>query len=186
MEAVINGLNVAYDVSERRPWWKRRTVAVILTVLLAVVSLCALALWLFGGRLGSYLAAKFGYGDAFDAVWFVLRFLFVPLFLLLVFTIIYRYAPNTRAQGWQALMPGALVGTVAWLAATALFRLYLLWFDSYTKTYGSLGAVIVLMMWLYVSGAAMLVGGEVNSEIRKAAAEAGVEEAKQPIEAPPS
>jgi membrane protein len=186
MEAVINGLNIAYDVSERRPWWRRRIVAIILTVLLAIVSTCALALWLFGGRLGSWIASGLGYGDIFDTVWFVLRFLFVPLFLLLVFAIIYRYAPNTRAQNWQSLLPGALAGMLVWLAATALFRLYLLWFDSYSKTYGSLGAVIVLMMWLYVSGAAILLGGEVNSEIRKAAAEAGVREAQQSLEAPPS
>lgn len=184
MEAVINGLNIAYDVTERRSWWKRRAVAIVLTVLLATVSLVGLSLSLFGHRIGSYLATSFGYGDAFDAFWFVLRFLFVPVFMLLVLTLIYRYAPNIKAHGWQALMPGAMTGVVVWLTATGLFRLYLAWFDTYSKTYGSLGAVIVLMMWLYVSGIAILLGGEVNSEIRKAAAEAGVRAAQQSIEAP--
>jgi membrane protein len=80
-------------------------------------------------------------------------------------------------------MPGTFVAVALWLAATGLFRLYLTYFDSYSKTYGSLGAVIVLMLWLYLSGAAILIGGEVNSEIRKAAAAAGAPTARQPIEA---
>jgi membrane protein len=182
MESIINGLNVAYDVSERRPWWRRRLLALGLTLLLAAISILALASSLFGGRLGSWIATAFGYGATFDALWILLRFLFVPLFLLLVLTLIYRYAPNTRAHGWQALVPGALVALAVWLGATALFRMYLVWFDSYNKTYGSLGAVIVLMMWLYVSGVAILLGGEVNSEIRKAAAQAGAPAAQQPLQ----
>jgi membrane protein len=105
--------------------------------------------------------------------------------MLMMFTLIYRFAPNVRAHGWQALAPGAFVAVVLWVGATAAFRLYLSHFDSYSKTYGSLGAVVVLMLWLYLSGLAILVGGEANSEIRKAAAAAGVPEAKQNLEAPP-
>jgi membrane protein len=184
MEAVINGLNIAYKVTERRPWWRRRFVAINLTVLLALIAGSAVFLALFGGRLGSFLAGRYGYGDAFGHLWFAVQFVSPPLVMLVIFAVIYRFAPNTRAQGWQALVPGAFVAVVLWLAATALFRLYLSHFDSYSKTYGSLGAVIVLMLWLYLSGVAILVGGEVNSEIRKAAARAGVPEAKENLEAP--
>jgi membrane protein len=107
----------------------------------------------------------------------------LPLFfMLIVFTMIYRYAPNVRRHGWQALMPGSFVAVALWFAATGLFRLYLSVYDSYSKTYGSLGAVIVLLLWLYLCGAAVLIGGEVNSEIRKAAAKAGAETAQEPIE----
>jgi membrane protein len=186
MEAVTNGLNIAYDVKERRKWWRRRIVAINLTIVLSLVAAVALSLALFGGRLGSFLASSYGLGGAFDNFWFILRMFFVPLFMLFIFALIYRYAPNVRWQGWQALLPGAVTGVAVWLIATWLFRTYLLYFDSYSKTYGSLGAVIVLMLWLYVSGMAILVGGEVNSEIRKAAAAAGAPEARQPIEAPPS
>jgi membrane protein len=185
MEAVINGLNVAYKVTERRQWWRRRLVAINLIVLLAISSGLALTLALFGGRIGTFLATRYGYGDAFESLWFTLRFGFPPAFMLVVFALIYRFAPNVRGHGWQALLPGACVGVVLWLSATALFRLYLSHFDSYSKTYGSLGAVIVLMLWLYISGIAILVGGEVNSEIRRAAARAGVPEARESIEAPP-
>jgi membrane protein len=184
MEAVINGLNVAYGVTERRPWWRRRVVAINLTLLIATLSSIALLLALFGGRIGTILAGRFGYGDTFRAVWTTAQFAFPPIFMLLSFTLIYRFAPNTRAHGWQALVPGAFTGVALWLGATALFRLYLLYFNSYSKSYGSLGAVIVLMLWLYVFGLAILAGGEVNSEIRKAAAEAGVRAAAENIQAP--
>jgi membrane protein len=183
MEAIINGLNVAYEVTERRKWWKRRLVATNLTVLLALMSGTALLLALFGGRIGSALSRRYGFGAAFDTVWMALQVAFPPLFMLLVFAIIYRYAPNVRSQNWEALIPGAMVGVGVWLAATWLFRLYLQFFNTYSNTYGSLGTVIVLMLWLYISGAAILVGGEVNSEIRKAAARAGAPQARAPIQA---
>lgn len=184
MEAVINGLNVAYGVTERRPWWRRRLVAINLTVLLAVISGLALVLALFGGRIGSFLAAQFGYGDAFRGLWVTAQVAFPPVFMLLVFSLLYRFAPNVRAHGWQALVPGSFFAVVVWVAATALFSLYLAHFNSYNRTYGSLGAVIVLMLWLYLTGVAILIGAEVNSEIRKAAANVGVAEAKSDIEAP--
>ena len=184
LEAIINGLNIAYDVNERRSWWKRRLVAIYLTVLLAGISGIALLMALFGGRIGSFLADKYGYGETFRSLWLTGQLSFPPLFMLLSFSLIYRFAPNVRGHGWQALVPGAFIGVALWLAATALFRLYLTYFDSYSKSYGSLGAVIVLMLWLYISGLAILIGGEVNSEIRKAAAAAGAPAAKEDIEAP--
>ena len=184
MDALINGLNVAYEVKERRTWWKRRIVAIALTILVAAMTAVALSLALAGGHFGGVIANRFGLGAVFGATWAVAQSVLPLLFMLIVFTIIYRYAPNVRAHGWQALMPGSFVAVALWFAATALFRLYLSVYDSYSKTYGSLGAVIVLLLWLYLSGAAVLIGAEVNSEIRKAAAKAGAEEAQTPIEAP--
>jgi membrane protein len=184
MEAIINGLNVAYGVSERRPWWRRRLVAISLTVLLAFLSGLALLVGVFGGKIGNVVADYFGYGAAFQSLWVLAQLTFPPGFMLLVFALIYRFAPNLGAHGWQALFPGAFVAVLLWTAATILFRLYLAHFGSYGKAYGSLGAVIVLMLWLYLSGAAILIGGEVNSEIRSAAARAGVDAAQRDLEAP--
>jgi membrane protein len=184
MEALINGLNVAYEVKERRVWWRRRIVAITLTIMMAVLTALALTLALAGGHFGHLIASRFGLGALFSAAWAIARGLLPLLFMLIVFTLLYRFAPNVRGHGWQALMPGALVAVALWFAATGLFRLYLSVFDSYSKTYGSLGAVIVLLLWLYLSGAAVLIGAEVNSQIRKAAAQAGAKEAQLPIEAP--
>jgi membrane protein len=184
MEAIINGLNIAYDVNERRPWWKRRIVAIVLTAVLALMTIFALALVLAGGAIGRWLAAYFSLGDLFERLWALAQIVIPFAFMLLVFTVIYRFAPNIRNYGWQGLLPGALFSVILWSIATWAFRLYLSYFDNYNRTYGSLGAVIVLMMWLYVTGVVMLLGGEVNSEIRRAAAEAGARKAQEPIEAP--
>ncbi|HYP08248.1 MAG TPA: YihY/virulence factor BrkB family protein [Bryobacteraceae bacterium] len=183
MEALINGLNVAYDVKERRSWWRRRIVAIVLTVMVAVMTTLALSLALAGGHFGRILAERFGLGDVFAVTWALAQLVLPLVFMLVVCALIYRFAPNVREHGWQALMPGAFVAVTLWFIATSLFRFYLSVFDSYSKTYGSLGAVIVLLLWLYLCGAAVLIGGEVNAEIRKAAAAAGAEEAQKPIEA---
>jgi membrane protein len=99
--------------------------------------------------------------------------------MVLAFALIYYFAPDLRRQAWQWLTPGAAIGVVLWLLVSLAFRIYLQFFDSYSATYGSLGAVIVLMLWLYFTGAAVLIGGEINSEIENAAAEQGAPEAKE-------
>jgi membrane protein len=90
----------------------------------------------------------------------------------------YYWGPDAD-QEWSWITPGSLMGVVIWLGASILFRVYLHYFNSYSKTYGSLGAVIVLLLWLYITGLAILLGGEINSEIENAAAEHGHPEAKQ-------
>jgi membrane protein len=156
----------------------------MLTILLALMTLLALTLALAGGAVGRWMAGYFGLGHLFERFWAIAQIAIPFLFMLLVFAVIYRFAPNVRKYGWQGLMPGALFAVVVWLLATGGFRLYLSYFDNYSRTYGSLGAVIVLMMWLYVTGLVILLGGEVNSVIRHAAADAGARTAQEPIEAP--
>jgi membrane protein len=97
----------------------------------------------------------------------------------LAFALIYYFAPDVKDQKWQWITPGSVIGVLLWLLVSFGFRIYLHFFDSYGATYGSLGAVIILMLWLYLTGAAVLIGGEINAEIEHAAAEAGVPEAKQ-------
>ena len=88
--------------------------------------------------------------------------------MLLAFALIYFFAPNLRDQKWTWITPGSIAGVVLWLAVSFAFKGYLHFFDSYSRTYGSLGAVIVLMLWLYLTGLAVLIGGEINSEIENA------------------
>ncbi len=117
--------------------------------------------------------------------WKILQWPVVLAFMVLAFALIYYFAPDIREQKWQWLTPGATLGVGIWLLISVAFRLYLHFFDSYSKTYGSLGAVIILMLWLYFTGAAILVGGEVNSEIEHAAAEQGAPGAKEKGEKAP-
>lgn len=172
LAALIGALNVAHDVTESRPWWKKRSVAVLLTLELATLTIIALSVVLFGGRVGQWLSGKFGLGEAFALVWQFAQWPLALLAMLTAFASIYYFAPNLRNRNWFWVSPGAVIGLLLWLAVSFGFRLYLQYFNTYSKMYGSLGAVIVLMLWFYLSGLAILVGGEVNSEIDHALEEA--------------
>ena len=178
MGAITQALNIAYDVKESRSWWKQRLTAIGLTVALSVLIISALLLVLYGGQISGHLAASFGFDDNFTMAWKVLQWPIVLASVLLAFALIYYFAPDVKEQKWIWVTPGAVLGVGLWLAVSFGFRLYLHFFDSYSKTYGALGAVIILMLWLYLTGAAILFGGEINSEIEHAAADAGVPDAK--------
>jgi membrane protein len=179
MGAISDSLNVAYHVEESRPWWKQRLTAVGLTIVLAFLIISALVLVLYGGRIADGLAASYGFGAVFRVGWKILQWPIVLVFLLLGFELIYYWAPDLRDQDWKWVTPGSVAALALWLLVSLGFRLYLHFFDSYSKTYGSMGAVIVLMLWFYLTGASILIGGEINSDLKDAAARQGAPEAKK-------
>lgn len=178
MNAIIATLNVVYDISDSRPYWKRILLSAALTVAIAILVIAALMLVLFGPQIASWLGAKLSLGAVFEWTWKVLQFPGAFAFMAFAFALIYYFAPDVEQQKWYWITPGSLLGVLLWLGASGLFRLYLQYFDRYSKTYGSLGAVIVLMLWLYVTGVCILLGGEVNAEIEHAAAARGRADAK--------
>lgn len=179
MGSVISTLNSAYGVKESRPWWKAQALAVALTAGLALLIISALALVLYGGNIGEWVAAKYSLGDAFTLAWGVLQWPVVLAVVLLAFALIYYFSPNVKDMKWQWITPGSVLGLGLWLLASFIFRAYLSLFDTYGAAYGSLGAMMVLLLWLYLTGVAILVGGEMNAAIEDAAARAGVPEAKE-------
>jgi membrane protein len=179
MGAITQALNVAYDVKETRPWWKQRLTAIGLTILLSVLIITALIIVLYGGKIADSVAANYALGSVFTWTWKIAQWPIVFGFMLLGFALIYYFAPDVRDQKWIWLTPGAVLGVLLWLLVSFGFRLYLHFFDSYSNTYGSLGAVIILMLWLYLTGAAVLIGGEVNAETENIAAKAGAGDAKE-------
>ena len=179
MGAITQALNVAYEVTETRPWWKQRLIAITLTISLSVLVITALLLVLLGGKVADGLAEYYQLGGFFPIAWRVIQWPLVFAFMVLSFALIYYFAPDLKDQDWKWLTPGSAIGVVLWLLVSFGFKAYLHFFDSYSTTYGSLGAVIVLMLWLYLTGAAILVGSEINSEIENAAAEAGAPDAKE-------
>ena len=185
MGAISESLNVAYHVEESRPWWRQRLTAVGLTIVLAIVIISALILVLYGGKIADWLAAGYGFGAVFTVGWKVLQWPIVLIFLLLAFELIYYWAPDLKDQDWKWVTPGSIVAIALWLLVSLGFRVYLHYFDSYSKTYGSMGAVIVLMLWFYLTGASILIGGEINSDIEALAAQKGAPEAKQKGEKKP-
>jgi membrane protein len=145
----------------------------------------ALVLVIAGGRIAEGLAAAYGLGGAFPLAWKIIQWPVVLACMILAFALIYYFAPDFHEQAWKWLTPGAAIGVALWLIVSIAFRVYLHFFDSYSATYGSLGAVIILMLWLYFTGAAVLIGGEINSEIENAAAQKGEPEAKEKGEKAP-
>lgn len=186
MGAITQSLNIAYDVEESRAWWKQRLTAVGLTVALSLLIISALLLVLYGGRIADHVAASYGFEESFAIAWKVIQWPIALAFVLLAFALIYYFAPDVKGQKWIWVTPGAVLGVTLWLLVSFGFRIYLQFFDSYSKTYGALGAVIVLMLWLYLTGAAILIGGEVNAEIEHAAAKAGAPDAKEEGEKTPT
>ncbi len=168
ISAIMESLNIAYHVKETRSWIRKHLVSVGLTVALSVLVTTALALVLYGGKIADFVVGHFGLGHPFKIAWLILQWPIVVAFMLVGYALIYYFAPNLDEPAWAWVTPGALVGFSLWVVASVAFRVYLHFFNSYSATYGSLGAVIILMLWLYLTGAAILVGGEVNSEIKHA------------------
>jgi membrane protein len=165
--SVTSAMNRAYDIDEGRPWWKVRLVAIALTIGLALFIITAVALVMVGPTLGEQLASRLGLGAAFEWTWKILQWPVVIVLVVVALALLNYFAPDAE-QDWEWVTPGAAVSTVLWLIASLAFKIYLANFADYNATYGSLGGVIVLMLWFYVSALAVLVGSEMNAEIEHA------------------
>ena len=166
--AVMGTLNAAYDAREERSFWKIRLIAISLTVMLALLVMGGTALVMFGDRFAVWFGERLGMGPSFTVIWGVIHYLVGLALLFLGLELIYYFGPNVE-QDWKWVTPGAVFAVVSMVVASLLFSLYLRFAPDYSATYGSLGAVIVLMLWLYLMGAVILIGGEVNAEIAHAA-----------------
>lgn len=175
---MISVLNAAYHVYDSRPWYKVRAIAVGLTLCLCVLVVLALAIVLFGGQLAELLGTKIGAGRIALASWQVVQWVLALFALSLAFSLAYYFGPDVKEQHWYWITPGSVAGVLVWSLSSFGFRLYLHFFNNYSKTYGSLGAAIILLLWLYVTGLAFLLGGEINAAIEHAAAARGHPEAK--------
>jgi len=167
MVAVTEALNRAYDIDEARPWWKVRLTAIGLTVGLALFVMTAFTLVVAGPELAESIAARVGLGEAFTMAWKVVQWPVAFAFVTLAIGLINYYGPDAD-QDWVWITPGSVLATALWLIASLAFRFYVTNFTDYNATYGSLGGVIILMLWFYISSLAILVGAELNAEIEHA------------------
>lgn len=168
MLAVGRTLNAAYGFRETRRVWIRRPLAMVLTMGFSILLAGALVLIFYGGVIADALASRLVFGPFLLFLWQVLRWPLVIAFLVLSFDLVYNFAPNLRGsmdRHW--LTPGAVTGVALFLGASLALRAYLGQFHRLTMAYGSLGAVILLLLWFYLIGFAILMGGEVNSEIAR-------------------
>ena len=165
--SIVGALNRAYDIEEGRPWWKVRLIAIGLTLGVAAMVLVALSLVLIGPTVAHKLGSMTGWGAPFEWAWLVLQW---PLVFTLVATgigLLYYFGPDAD-QDWVWITPGAIAATILWLLVSLLFKIYVANFTDYEGSYGTVGAVIVVLLWFYVSGVAILTGAEFNAEIEHA------------------
>ncbi|MDF2923085.1 MAG: YihY/virulence factor BrkB family protein [Paenibacillaceae bacterium] len=164
LSAIIKGLNKAYDEPETRPWWKLKGLAVIFTLAIALVMIISFALLVFGKVIGEQLFEYLAYPAFFETVWGVVK-LFVPIgAMLLIFILLFMIVPNRRLR-MKNVLPGAAFVTIGWIVISFLFSFYVNNFGNYAKSYGSIGGVIVLLIWLYLSSIIILLGGEINATL---------------------
>lgn len=170
-------LNDIYDLEETRPWWKYKLTSVLLTLGIALLIFFALGIVFYGSQFVNVLISPFGVSVASPFLLGLFSFLIIAAALITAFALIYSFAPNHSPFSWKWITPGAITAIVLWLLFSGGFRIYLHYFDSYSKTYGSVGAIIVLLLWLYLTALVILIGGVVNavmdklSEDRKAESE---------------
>ena len=180
MTTLISALNAAYHVRETRSWIRVHLIAIGLTLAISLLVIVALLIVLVGGHLAQLVGSELHTGWVFVLVWKILQWPAALAFISLAFALIYYFAPDVEEQHWYWITPGSVVGTVLWLLASFALRAYLHFFNSYSRSYGSLGAVIILLLWFYVTGFTFLIGGEINAQIEHASARRGHPEAKEP------
>jgi membrane protein len=167
MVAIIDTLNAAYRVREGRPWWKVRVTAIVLTIGAALFILVSFSLVLIGPTLATTLADSLHLGPVFEWTWKILQWPVSFGLASLGIMWIYYFAPDVE-QKWVWLAPGSIFATTLWLAASLGFKYYVANWGNYTETYGLLGAVMILLLWFYISGLVILIGAEINAEIEHA------------------
>lgn len=164
INAIMKGLNKAYDINENRPFWKVRGISFLATLVLGIVILLSILLLVFGGWVGDQLFIILSYPSGFREVWELLQYAVPLLVMTAVFTLLYLIAPNRRMTLKEAL-PGAIFATVGWITTSVMFSTYVSRFGDFTRTYGSLGGMMVLLIWLYISSIIILIGGEINATL---------------------
>jgi membrane protein len=178
--SMISALTLAYRVREARSWFKVRAIALGLTLLISVLLLAALFIVLLSGDFIDWLGAELHLQPVVVLLWKAFQWPTVILFVTVSYSVIYNWGPDLpdpdlKERRWRWISPGSAFGAFLWFLASVGFRIYLRFFNNYTASYGSLGAVMILLVWLYVTGLAFLIGGEINSEIERAMAQIDLE-----------
>lgn len=170
VRSLMNAMNKAYDVEEGRPTWKLMLLSVVYTIGLALILLATAALMIVGPQVIAWLADQVGLKDIVVTLWTWLRWPVVVVLMMLVVAVLYYVTPDVE-QEFRFITPGSILAVIVWIAASIAFGLYVQNFGNYDATYGSIGAVIVLLLYFYISAAVLLFGAEMNAVIEHASEE---------------
>ena len=164
VRSLMNALNAAYDVREARPVWKRVPLSLLYTLGLAVMLMLVTALMILGPQVMGWIAERIGLQDFVVVLWSLLRWPVMVLLMMMAVAVIYYATPNVK-QKFRFITPGSVLAVVAWVAASLAFGFYVKNFADYNAMYGSVGAIIVLLLYFYISAAVLLLGAELNAVI---------------------
>jgi membrane protein len=166
VRTLISALNRAYEVEEGRPLWKSQLLALGLTLALCILVIGGVLIITFGEQLITAIGSFLGFAGNVETLWRIFHYMIGLLMLIAGTGLIYYFAPNVK-QDWRSIMPGTLFAVTAFILVSYLFSLYIRYAPSYSSVYGSLGAFIILMLWLYLMALIIYLGGEINSEVKK-------------------
>ncbi|MFB9861585.1 YihY/virulence factor BrkB family protein [Salinicoccus siamensis] len=166
MTALMNAFNVAYDVEDNRNFLIAKSLSIVFTIILAISVLLTFVLIVFGEQIGNLMFGIIGLDEQFQTIWNLVRSLLPVLLVFIVFVVIYTTAPNIKLQ-IKAVIPGAIFTTIAFLVASWGFSFYISNFNNYSATYGSIAGVIVLILWLYITGVIIILGAQINAILHK-------------------
>lgn len=162
--AVIKGINKAYDESEDRSILKVQLIAILCTFGVTFIILLTILLLVFGQIFGRYLAIKLGYSFVFQRIWNTVRYIVMLLSMMFIFAALYHYTPSRRLT-WKEVIPGAIFSTIGLVTVSMGFAFYVNNFGNYSLVYGSIGVVIILLTWLFLLSIIIIMGGEINATL---------------------
>ncbi|MDW4480904.1 YihY/virulence factor BrkB family protein [Staphylococcus saprophyticus] len=162
MTALMNAFNVAYDVEDSRNFVVAKLYSVLFTLAMIIVMPVALVLPTFGQQIGDLLFGPLGLGDQVKWLFDTIRFVLPVIVVLIAFMVLYTLAPNVKIK-LLSVIPGAIFATIVFLGGSYLFGFYISNFANYSKTYGSIAGIIILMLWLYITGFIIIIGAEINA-----------------------
>jgi membrane protein len=184
--AFMRADNAIYEKPEGRPFWKLRPLQVLVTLVMVVMLAIVLLAVVATGPIARAVGENIGLGDTAITVWNIAKWPVLLAMVVAMLAILYHVSPNVKLPGFRWISPGAVVAVVAWIAASALFALYVANFGSYNKTYGTFAGVIVFLLWLWITNLAILFGAELNAELeRSREIQAGMPGAEREIQLEP-
>ena len=180
--AIIRAINKAYNVKKKRPFWRLKGIAIIFTIFLAILLIIVLAMLVFGEIIGNKIFAYFGATNIFYHIWELLRIIIPFTSMIIIFALLYKFSP-TPEEGlnikFSQTLPGAVFAAIGWIVTSMIFSFYVNNFGNYSKTYGSLGGIIILLIWLYIASIMIVLGGEINGAYASIKGGTGVDDCNE-------
>lgn len=167
VDAIRSALNAIYRLNETRQWWRTKIESVVFTFVVSVLTGIVLAIVFYGWQLVQYGLVELGIAITSPLILVTIQWISILLVMLFACEIIYNLLPDFKHRRWIWITYGSIVAIILWIVLTTGFRVYLGFFNSYNKTYGSLGAVIIMMLWLYLTATALMIGGSINAVLNE-------------------